>query len=82
VFCTTDGWTIAFPMKKGNEAHKAISLLCHIYGVPNVMVMDVSKARVQGAFRWKLFGTGCHIQQNERYTAKSNLGEGGVGELK
>jgi hypothetical protein len=25
------------------------------------------------AYRWKLLGTGCHIQHNERYTATVGL---------
>jgi hypothetical protein len=62
VFCTADGWTRAFPMKKEIEAYEALSLLFHIYGVPNVMVMDGANAQVQVNFRWKLRDAGCHIK--------------------
>jgi hypothetical protein len=51
-------------------------------GVPNVMVMEGAKAQVQGDFRRKLCDAGCQIKQNEPYTVNSNLGEGGVRELK
>jgi hypothetical protein len=79
-FCTDDGWTRAFPLKK--EAYEALSFLFHIYGVPNAMVMDGSKAQVQGDFRRKLRDNGCHIEHTEPYNVKSNLGEGGVRKLK
>jgi hypothetical protein len=82
VFCTDDGWTRALPTKKENEAHEALSLLLHRDGGINVMVMDGSKAQVQGDFRQKLYDAGCHIKQTEPYTSKSNLGKGGVCELK
>jgi hypothetical protein len=44
VFCDGAGWGRAFPMKKEKEAHEALSLLFHRYGVPNMMVMDGAKA--------------------------------------
>jgi hypothetical protein len=78
VWCSANGWKRAFPMKKENEAHEALSLLFHIDGVPNMMVMDGSKDQVQGDFRRKLRDMGCHIKQTEHYTAWSNLGKGGV----
>jgi hypothetical protein len=54
IFCTDFGFVRAFPMKKEIEAHEALSLLFHRAGVPNVMVMDGSKAQVEGKFRRKL----------------------------
>jgi hypothetical protein len=48
IFCTDFGFVKAFPMKKESEAHEALSFLCHRDGVTNVMVMDVSKERVEG----------------------------------
>jgi hypothetical protein len=69
-------------MKKESEAHEALSLLFHWDGVPNVMVMDGSKAQVEGQFRRKLCDTGCHIKHNEPHTQSFNMGEGGVRELK
>jgi hypothetical protein len=81
VFCDGTGWGRAFPMKKEKEAHEALSLLFHIDGVPNVMVMDGAKAQVQGKFRRKLSDDGCHIRQTEPHTQSSNMGEGGVREL-
>jgi hypothetical protein len=62
-------------MKKESEAHKALSLLFHRDGVPNVMVMDGSKAQVEGKFRRKLRDAGCHIKQPEPHTQYSNMGE-------
>jgi hypothetical protein len=48
IFCTDFGFVTTFPLKKENEAHEALSLLFHRYGVPNVMVMDGFKAQVEG----------------------------------
>jgi hypothetical protein len=59
-----------------------LSLLFHRDGVPKAMVMDGSKAQVEGEFRRKLRDTGCHIKQTEPHTQSSNMGEGGVRELK
>jgi hypothetical protein len=35
-------------MAKEKDAHEALSLLFHRYGVPNIMVMDGTKAHIQG----------------------------------
>jgi hypothetical protein len=48
IFTTDFGFVRAFPMKKEKEAHAALSLLFHRYGVPHVMVMDGTKAQVEG----------------------------------
>jgi hypothetical protein len=69
-------------MKLESEAHEELSLLFHRDGVPNVMVMDGSKSQVEGDFRRKLFYAGYHIKQTEPRTQSSNMGEGGVRELK
>jgi hypothetical protein len=69
-------------MKIESEAHDALSLLFHRDGVRNVMVMDGAKAQVEGEFRRKLCNAVCHIKQIEPYTQSSNMGEGGVRELK
>jgi hypothetical protein len=82
ILCTDFGFVRAFPMKKESEAHEALSLLFHRDGVPNVMVMDGSKAQVEGEFRRKLRDAGCHVNHNEPHTQSSNMGEGGVRELK
>jgi hypothetical protein len=81
-FCTDFGFVRAFPMKLEIEAHEALSLLFHRDGVPNVMFMDGSKANTEGKFRRKLHDTGFHINQTEPHTQSSNMGEGGVRELK
>jgi hypothetical protein len=73
VFCTANGWTRAFPMAKEKDAHKALSLLFHRYGVPNVMVMDGAKAQIQGGFRRKLREAGCHIKQTEPHTHQNKM---------
>jgi hypothetical protein len=82
IFCTDFGLVRAFPMKKESEEHEALSFLSHRDGVPNVMVIDGSKAQVEGEFRRKLCDAGCHIKQTEPHTQSSNMGEGGVRELK
>jgi hypothetical protein len=82
IFCTDFCFVRAFPMKKESEAHEALSLLFHRYGVPNVMVMDGSKAQTEGKFRRKVCDAGCHIKQTEPHTQSSNMGEVGVRELK
>jgi hypothetical protein len=68
VFCTGFGFVRAFPMKLEKEAHEALSLLFHIYGVPNVMVLDGAKAQTEGEFRRKLCDADCHIKQTEPNT--------------
>jgi hypothetical protein len=47
-----------------------------------MMVMDGANAQVEGEVRRKLRDAGCHIKQTEPYTQSSNMGEGGVRELK
>jgi hypothetical protein len=68
IFCTDFGFFRAFLMKKEKEAHVALSLLFHRYGVPNVMVMDGAKAQVEGELRRKLRDAGCHIKHTEPHT--------------
>jgi hypothetical protein len=51
IFCTEFGFVRAFPLKKEKEAHESLTLIFHRNGVPNVMVMDGSKAQVEGHFR-------------------------------
>jgi hypothetical protein len=80
--CTANGWKRAFPMAKEKDAHEALSLLFHRDSVPNVMVMDGAKAQIQGDFRRKLREAGCHINQTEPHTPKSNAAEGSIRELK
>jgi hypothetical protein len=48
ILCTDFGFARAFPMKKENEAHEALSLLFHRDGVPNMMVMYGAKAQTEG----------------------------------
>jgi hypothetical protein len=82
IICTDFGFVRAFPLKKEKEAHEALSLLFHRDGAPSVMVVDGSKAQVEGEFRRKMRDAGCHIKQTEPYTQSSNMGEGAVFELK
>jgi hypothetical protein len=82
ILCTDFGFVRAFPMQKESEAHEALSLIFHRDGVPNLMVMDGAKAQVEGKFRRKFRDAGCHIKQTEPHTQSSNMGEGGVRELK
>jgi hypothetical protein len=46
------------------------------------MVMDGARAQVKGEFRRKLCDAVCHIKQTKPHTQSSNIGEGGVQELK
>jgi hypothetical protein len=69
-------------MKLEREAHGALSLLFHRDGVPNVVVMDGAKSQFEGEFRRKLCDAGFHIKQKEPPTHSSNMGEGGVCQLK
>jgi hypothetical protein len=69
-------------MKKESESHEALSLLFHRDGEPNVMVMDGAKAQTEGQFRRKVCDACCHIKHTEPHTQSSNMGEGGVRELK
>jgi hypothetical protein len=78
VFCTADGWARALPMKLKSEAHEALSMLFHQDCMPNVMVMDGAKVRVD--FGQNSCDDGCHIKHTD--VSNSNLGEGGVQELK
>jgi hypothetical protein len=82
IFCTDSGFVRALPLKKEKEAHEDLSLIFHRDGVPNVMVMDGSKAQFEGEFRRKLCDAGCHIKKTEPHTQSSNMGEGAVRELK
>jgi hypothetical protein len=38
-------------MAKEKDAHEALLLLFHRDGVPNIMVIDGTKAQIQGDFR-------------------------------
>jgi hypothetical protein len=68
IFCTDFGFVRAFSMNKESEAHEALSLLFHMCGFPNVMVMDGFKAQVEGEVRRKLRDAGFHIKQTEPHT--------------
>jgi hypothetical protein len=72
ICCTDFGFVRAFIMKKESEAHETLLLLFHRDGVPNVMVMDGSKAQVEGQFISKLRNAGCHIKHTEPHTQSSN----------
>jgi hypothetical protein len=82
VFCTANGWTRDFPMAKEKDAHEALPLLFHRDGVPNVMVMDGTKAQIQGGFRRKLLEAVCHTKHTEPHTPTPNASEGSITELK
>jgi hypothetical protein len=47
-----------------------------------VTVMDGAKTQTEGDFKRKLCDAGCHITQTEPHTQSSNMGEGGLRELK
>jgi hypothetical protein len=68
-------------MAEENNAHEALSLLFHRDGMSNVIVMDWVKSYVQGGFRSKLCEAGCHANQTDPQTLKSNAAEGSIIEL-
>jgi hypothetical protein len=68
ILCTDFIFVRAFPMKLESEAHEALSLLFHRDGVPNMMVMDGSKAQTEGQFRREMRDAGCHVKQTEPHT--------------
>jgi hypothetical protein len=74
--------TAAQIMKLESEANEALSLLFDRDLVLNVMVMDGYKAHTEGQFRRKLRDAGFHIKDTEPHTQSSNMGEGGVREIK
>ena len=39
VFSTSNGWVLAYPMKRKSEAHDALSLLFQQEGVLNTMIL-------------------------------------------
>ena len=61
-YCSPDGWTRAFPMKRRWEARETLSLLFARDGVPNVMVMDGAREQVMGEFRHKCRQAGVHVK--------------------
>ena len=82
VYCTPEGWTRAFPMKKKSEAHETLSLLFSRDGVPNVMIMDGAREQVMGEFRKKCRQASLHVRQTEPHTPFSNAAESAIRELK
>jgi hypothetical protein len=82
ILCTDFGFVRAFRLMKEKEAHGALSLIFHRYGVPNVMVMDGSRVQFGVELRRKLRDAGFHMKQTEPHTQSSNMGEGDVRELK
>jgi hypothetical protein len=80
VYCSPDGWTRAFPMKRKSEAHETLSLLFARDGVPNVMIMDGAREQVMGEFRRKCRQAGVHVRQTE--PPFSNAAESAIRELK
>ncbi|MGL4350630.1 MAG: hypothetical protein ACRCT2_08740, partial [Plesiomonas shigelloides] len=82
VYCSAEGWTRVFPIKKRSEAHETVSLLFARDGVPNVMVMDGAREQVMGEFKKKCRQAGTHIRQTEPHTPFSNAAESAIRELK
>jgi hypothetical protein len=71
IFCTQSGWNRSHPLMKEADAHEALSLLAQRDGVPEVLVMDGSKAQTQGEFRRKCREFDIHVKQLEAYNSKS-----------
>ena len=82
LYCSQDGWTQAFPMKRKLEAHETLLLLFARDGVPNVMVMDGACEQVMGEFRRKCRQAGVHVKQTEPHTPFSNAAESAIREQK
>ena len=81
-YCTSFGWSRAFPMKRKGEAHETLSLLFKRDGVPPVMIMDGSNEQTKGDFARKLKEADCHRRQTEPYSPWMNAAEGCIRELK
>jgi hypothetical protein len=82
IYCTLEGWTRAFPIKKRALAHETLSLLFDHDGVPSTMVMDGANEQINGAFRKKCHEAGVRVKQVELHTPFSNAAESAIQELK
>jgi hypothetical protein len=78
IFCTQSGWTRDHPLRKEADAHEVLSLITQWDGVPEVLVVDGSKAHTQGEFRKKCREFDIHVKQLEAYKSKYNAAEVGV----
>jgi hypothetical protein len=65
IFCADFGFVSSFPIKKESKLHESLSLLFNRDGVPNVMIMDVSKAQTECKFRRKMRDAGFHIKKTQ-----------------
>ncbi len=81
-YCTSFGWSCAFPMKQKGEVHETLSLLFKQDGVPPVMIMDGLKEQTKGNFAKKLKDADCHKRQTELYSPWMNTAELCIRELK
>ena len=68
VFCTQNGWSRAYPLKKEADAHEALSLLFQREGVSNTMISDGARALVMGYFKRKLKEAHVHLRQVEPHS--------------
>jgi hypothetical protein len=82
IFCTQSSWTRAHLLRKEADAREALSLFAQRYGIPEVLVMDGSKAHNQGKFPRKCREFDIHVKQLEAYNSKSNAAEGVEREFK
>jgi hypothetical protein len=67
IFFTQSGWTRAYPLKLEADAHEALALLAQRDGVPEVLVMDGSKAQAQGEFLKKCREFDIRVKRLEAY---------------
>ena len=82
MFCTSFGWSRAYPMQSKSQAHHAFSSLAQTVGVPPVLVMDGAKEEVMGEFRKKAREMDCRIKQTEPYSPWQNAAENNSKEVK
>jgi hypothetical protein len=82
VYCTLEGWTRAYSIKKRALAHETLSLLFARDGVPATMVMDGANEQIHGTFRKKCREAGVRVKQVELHTPFSNAAESAIRELK
>ena len=69
-------------MKTKGDVYGALPLLFRWMGVPDQLIVDVSKDQLLGSFKKKCSEAGCYLKQTEPYSPWKNAAEGNTRELK